>query len=165
MDTIEKIMTAVLAVGAAAEIYMDIKLYLLMRKTKELAVTVGLYELLWVLFLTLGVTISYMGGNISLVLLIMFYLVAVFCLPLQCDIFTPEGLLRVGLKNKSGIDPADKYSYKYVQGKVIKESLLLYREGAEKPHMDMIGVKNPRLISMLNANYKKHGYENPMLKE
>ena len=164
MSVIDIIMTALLAIGSALAIFLDVKLFLLVRKTKERAVTAELYELLWVLFLVIGVTASFIGGNFHVLLLVMFYLTALSFLPLSLTVFTPEGPLKVGLKS-SGIDPAEKYSYEYEQGKVIKETLLVYREGMERPSRLIFGIKNPKLITMLNDNYAKHGYENPMLKE
>ena len=66
---------------------------------------------------------------------------------------------------KAFIEPAEKISYEYAQGGLFKETLLIYRNGSEVPIKLHFGIKNPKLITILNDNYVKHGYENPLLKE
>ena len=164
MKTLEIVFAVVLWVMAVPMIVVDVRLILLMKKTEKKAVVFSLFSILPDFFLLVGVTCSFIGGNISVTLYAAFCVFAFTMLPMIPTYITPQGMPNVGLKDAS-FEPADSVSYEYVQDGLFKETLLIYRNGSEVPIKLHFGIKNPKLITILNDNYVKHGYENPLLKE
>ena len=164
MKTLEIVFAVVLWVMAVPMIVVDVRLILLMKKTEKKAVVFSLYNILWEFFLLVGVTCSFIGGNISVTLYAAFCVFAFTMLPLIPIYITPQGMPKIGLKEAS-FEPADSVSYEYAQGGLFKETLMIYRNGSEVPIKLHFGINSPKLITILNDNYVKHGYENPLLKE
>ena len=164
MKTLEIVFAVVLWVMAVPMIVVDVRLILLMKKAEKKAVVFSLFSILPDFFLLAGVTCSFIGGNISVTLYAAFCVFAFTMLPMIPTYITPQGMPNVGLKDAS-FEPADSVSYEYAQGGRFKETLLIYRNGSEVPIKLHFGIKNPKLITILNDNYVKHGYENPLLKE
>ena len=162
MKTYEIVFTVVLAVMAVYYIIADVRLILVLKKAgkKTMAFKSDCFgELFGLIF---GVTICFLHSN--MILASIAALCTVVLLPLIPIYITPQGMPNVGLKDAS-FEPADSVSYEYAQGDLVKETLLIYRNGSEMPIKLHFGIKSPKLITILNDNYVKHGYENPLLKE
>ena len=164
MKTLDIIFTVVIGVMAVSLIVDDVRMILLIKKAEKKAVVFSLYNILWEFFLLVGVTCSFIGGNISVTLYAAFCVFAFTMLPMIPTYITSQGVPKIGLKDAS-FEPADSVSYEYVQDGLFKETLLIYRNGSEVPIKLHFGIKSPKLITILNDNYVKHGYENPLLKE
>ena len=164
MKTLDIIITVVIGVMAVSLIVDDVRMILLIKKAEKKAVVFSLYNILWEFFLLVGVTCSFIGGNISVTLYAAFCVFAFTMLPMIPTYITSQGVPKIGLKD-AFFEPADSVSYEYAQGGLFKETLMIYRNGSEVPIKLHFGIKNPKLITILNDNYVKHGYENPLLKE
>ena len=161
MKTYEIVFTVVMAVMAVYYIIADVRLILVLKKAgkKTMAFKSDCFgELVGLIF---GVTICFLHSNMLLASTAA--LCTVVLLPMIPIYITPQGVPRVGLK--AFMEPAEKISYEYAQGDLVKENLLIYRNGSEVPIKLHFGIKSPKLITILNDNYVKHGYENPLLKE
>ncbi|EGC03875.1 hypothetical protein [Ruminococcus albus] len=161
MKTYEIVFTVVLAVMAVYYIIADVRLILVLKKAgkKTMAFKSDCFgELFCLIF---GVTICFLHSN--MILASIAALCTVVLLPMIPTYITSQGMPRVGLK--AFMEPAEKISYEYAQGDLVKENLLIYRNGSEVPIKLHFGIKSPKLITILNDNYVKHGYENPLLKE
>ena len=115
MKTLEIVFAVVLWVMAVPMIVVDVRLILLMKKTEKKAVVFSLFSILQEFFLLVGVTCSFIGGNISVMLYAAFCVFAFTMLPLIPIYITPQGMPKIGLKEAS-FEPADSLSYEYAQG-------------------------------------------------
>ena len=157
-------MTLLSAGCAVFETVIDIRLFFFLKKYKEKTITYSLFNVLFLVLMTLSVSLSFSGGHLPVILYVMLLVCEVLVIPMLTTVVTPQGIAVAGFKSIT-IEPADKYSYEYKQGKVIKETLYIFDKDHERPNALHFGIKNPKLVSMLNDNYNKHDYENPMLKE
>lgn len=163
MKTLEIVFAVVLWVMAVPMIVVDVRLILLIKKAEKKTVAVNIHQVLCFVFIVSNYTYNYFNGRIPAPLFVVFCVAVAAMLPLIPTYITSQGVPRVGLK--VFIEPAEKISYEYAQGGLFKETLLIYRNGSEVPIKLHFGIKNPKLITILNDNYVKHGYENPLLKE
>ncbi len=163
MKTLDIILTVVIGVMAVSLIVDDVRLILLIKKAEKKTVAVNIHQVLCLVFIVSNYIYNYFNGRIPAPLFVVFCVAVAAMLPLIPTYITSQGVPRVGLK--VFIEPAEKISYEYAQGGLFKETLLIYRNGSEVPIKLHFDIKSPKLITILNDNYVKHGYENPLLKE
>lgn len=163
MKTLDIILTVVIGVMAVPLIVDDVRLILLIKKAEKKTVAVNIHQVLCLVFIASNYIYNYFNGRIPAPLFVVFCVAVAAMLPLIPTYITSQGVPRVGLK--VFIEPAEKIGYEYAQGGRFKETLLIYRNGLEVPIKLHFGIRNPKLITILNDNYLKHGYENPLLKE
>ena len=163
METLDIIITVVIGVMAVSLIVDDVRLILLIKKAEKKTVAVNIHQVLCFVFIVSNYIYNYFNGRIPAPLFVVFCVAVAAMLPLIPTYITSQGVPRVGLK--AFIEPAEKISYEYAQGGRFKETLMIYRNGSEVPIKLHFGIKSPKLITILNDNYVKHGYENPLLKE
>lgn len=163
MDSLDKLLTTLLIMTAGYELFLDVGIFLSWKKnTDKKVVTADLMSIIFLLIMTVGVTASFIMNSTPLPMFIAYIAAAIFVLPHLLSIFTPKGLIAPVFK-EGGILPAKEYSYEFVQGKVIKEKLVIHKKGSDRPKSLQIGIKKPELITMLNDNYKKYGVKNPLI--
>ena len=157
------IVTLIFLAGlATALIVTDIRVIKAWKSAKEKVTLTEIGDILRMVLFAAGVTCYYTLENLSLPVYVLSLIVTVLFFPCAFTIVTPEGIIVPEIK-KDCLRPAGNYSYKYTQGKVIKETLNIYYKDS-RPLKLYLGIKSTKLITMLNNNYEKHGYENPMLK-
>ena len=157
------IVTLIFLAGlATALIVTDIRVIKAWKSAKEKVTLTEIGDILSMVLFAAGVTCYYTLENLSLPVYVLSLIVTVLFFPCAFTIVTPEGIIVPEIK-KDCLRPAADYSYDYSQGKVIKETLNIYYKDS-RPLKLYIGIKSTKLITMLNNNYEKHGYENPMLK-
>lgn len=164
MDSFDKAFTMILAGWIAYEIFVNVKLCGMWSKEKDKAFTLNLFHIVYLLIMTAAMTISFILDQIPTVTFVLFIIGTVLCIPSLVGVFTPEKMILGSPRSNWGIRAGD-ISFEYTQGKLIKETLVLHFKNDERPTKYNIGVTNPKLVTILNDNYKKHGYSNPLLKE
>lgn len=164
MDSFDKAFTMILAGWLAYEIFVTVKLCSLWSKEKDKAFTLNLLHIVYILIMSAAMTVSFILGHVPTVTFVLFIIGTVMSIPSLLGVFTPEKMILGNPRSNWGIKAKD-ISFEYTQGKVIKETLVLHVKGDDRPTKYNIGIMNPKLVTMLNDNYNKHGYSNPLLKE
>ena len=162
MDSMDKLMTGLLVMSTGYEVFQDVGLLLSWKKAEQKAVALDIMSIAFLAVMTVGVTVSFILGSVPLPMFTAYLAAAVFVLPHLLTVFTPKGIMSPIFKS-GGVLPAKDYSYEYVQGKVIKEKLVIHKKGDDRPRALQIGIRKPELVTMLNDNYKKHGVKNPLV--
>ena len=162
MTDLDIVMLVCLAIVAAALIVTDIRVIKAWKAAKDKVTLTEIGDILCMILFAAGVTCCYSVDNMSLPVYVLSLIVTLLFLPCAFTIITPDGIIVPEIK-KDCLRPAEKYSYEYSQGKVIKETLNIYYNNG-RPLKLYLGIKSTKLLTMLNNNYEKHGYENPMLR-
>ncbi|SFC56342.1 hypothetical protein [Ruminococcus albus] len=162
MNDLDIVMLVCLALVAAALIVTDIRVIKAWKAAKDKVTLTEIGDVLCMILFAAGVTCCYSVDNMSLPVYVLSLIVTLLFLPCAFTIITPDGIIVPEIK-KDCLRPAADYSYDYFQGKVIKETLNIYYNNG-RPLKLYLGIKSTKLITMLNNNYEKHGYENPMLR-
>ncbi|ADU20692.1 hypothetical protein [Ruminococcus albus] len=162
MTDLDIVMLVCLAGAAAALLVIDIRLIKALRAAKDKVILPEIWDFVFMVLFAAGTSCCYAVDNMSPVVYVLALIVTVLYLPCAFTVVTPVGIIVPEIK-KDCLRPAEKYSYDYTQCKVIKEVLNIYYNNG-RPFKLYIGIKSTKLITMLNDNYEKHGYENPMLR-
>ena len=162
MNSLDIVMLVCLAIVAAALTVTDIRVIKAWKAAKDKVTLTEIGDILCMILFAAGMTCCYSVDNMSLPVYVLSLIVTLLFLPCAFTIITPEGIIVPEIK-KDCLRPAADYSYDYSQGKVIKETLNIYYNNG-RPLKLYLGIKSTKLLTMLNNNYEKHGYENPMLR-
>lgn len=162
MNSLDIVMLICLVGVAAALAVTDVRVIKAWKNSAEKVTLPEIWDILSMILFASGVSCCYAVGHMSLSVYVLSLAVTLLFIPCAFTMVTPAGVIVPEIK-KDCLRPAADYSYEYSRGRIVKDALDLYYKD-EKSIRLYFGIKNTKLITMLNNNYEKHGYENPMLR-
>lgn len=161
------VLTAAWALWLVYEIICITITAVTVRKSSEKVFTYDITSIVFILMLIFIAVFSLLARGRHIVTVVLMVLCAVLYIPMGMTIFTPQGIVAQMYKPGHGSNyiPAQNICYQYKQGKLFKDMLYIYDKGKSvAARRIIINIHDPRLTKMLNENYSKFGYENPMLR-
>ena len=162
MSVFDIVLTAALTLWLVYEIISVARMFMTIVKSSEKVFTWDLRSIVFIIAITVILVLIYRGSLTNM----LFIACEVLFIPMTITVFTPQGVVSAMYRPKCDpVIPAQSISYEYRQGKVLKDTLMLYDKGKDSPARCIIaGIHDPKLITMLNENYNKYGFENPMFR-
>ncbi|MCR5601219.1 MAG: hypothetical protein K6G33_10830 [Ruminococcus sp.] len=154
--------TIACSVGVMIESLCCINLLRGILRHKEAAIVINLPTLLiYFIAIIVEIILAIFNKDFSVpwILMTVIMLLSVLCL---CVPLTPEGIVSAG-PLKSKLIPREEYSYEFSKDKM-GDCVKIYRNGASRPAVFHLGIKNMKTVKMLADWYSKHDYENPLTK-
>ncbi|WP_295156010.1 hypothetical protein [uncultured Ruminococcus sp.] len=166
MSTYNLVLTIAWSLWLVYEIISVARMVMTVRKCSVKVFTYDVSSIIFILMLIFVAFFSLAERGRNIITVVVMLLSILLYIPMATTVFTPQGVVAQMFKpNKDAFIPAQNISYEFRQGKLVKDMLFLYDKGRNTPARRLvIGIHDPKLITMLNENYNKYGFENPMFR-